>query len=197
MTQPFQFANGQLAHSAEDLLKLCQQFPADGTNYLVREDIEKWLSYIGQNDIAEFAASARQAALDDRQKLEAFLNKCHSLSSSSPQSTVTETSKIKDATDTSNPVIETTTEQTSPARESTVVAAPKEQTPIAVEPTPAPRVSEPSPVATKSADILTPPINKKSESTVSSTPGEEKPSFFKVIATLFLNISNIFNRDQN
>ena len=136
MTQPFQFANGQLAYSAEDLLKLCQQFPADGTNYLVREDIEKWLFYIGKNDIAEFAATARQAALDDRQKLEEFLNKCHSLSSPSPQSAVTETAETKEVTETSNPVIETTTEQTSLATESPVVATPEKQTPIAVEPPP-------------------------------------------------------------
>ncbi|WP_019508121.1 hypothetical protein [Pleurocapsa sp. PCC 7319] len=188
MTQPFQFANGQLAYSAEDLLKLCQQFPADGTNYLVREDIEKWLSYIGKNDIAEFAASARQAALDDRQKLEEFLNKCHALSSPPTESAVTETS---------NPVMETTTEQTSPAIESPVVGTPEEQTPIAVEPPPAPRVSEPSPVVTKSADTSTPPTNKTSESAVSSTPTEEKPSFFKAIATIFLNISNIFNRGKD
>ena len=188
MTQPFQFANGQLAHNAEDLLKLCQQFPVDGTNYLIREDIEKWLSYIGKNDIAEFAASARQAALDDRQKLEEFLNKCHSLSSPSPQSAVTETS---------NPVIETTTEQTSLTTENPVVATPEEQTPSVVKSPPKPRVSEPSPVVTKSADTSTPPTNKTSESAVSSTPTEEKPSFFKAIATLFLNISNIFNRGKD
>ena len=188
MTQPFQFANGQLAHSAEDMLKLCQQFPADGTNYLVREDIEKWLSYIGKNDIAELAANARQATLDDRQKLEEFLNKCHALSSPPTESAVT---------DTSNPVMETITEQTSSAIESPVVATPEEQTPITVEPPPAPRVSESSPVVTKSADRSTPPTNKTSDPAVSSTPNEEKPSFFKAIATLFLNILNVFNRGKD
>ena len=81
MTNPFQFSNGQLAHNAEDLLELCQQFPDDGIHYLVREDLEKWLSYIGKEDIAQCAASARQTHLEDRQKLEEFLNKCHALSS--------------------------------------------------------------------------------------------------------------------
>lgn len=81
MTQPFQFSNGQQAHSAEDLLELCQQFPDDGTNYLVREDLEKWLAYIGKEDIAQCARGARQTDQGDRQKLEDFLSKCHALSS--------------------------------------------------------------------------------------------------------------------
>ena len=81
MTQPFHFPNGQLAYNADDLLELCQQFPDDGTNYLLREDLEKWLVYIGKDDIAQFAASARQTPIEDRQKLEEFLNKCHALSS--------------------------------------------------------------------------------------------------------------------
>lgn len=179
MTQPFQFANGQLAHNAEDLLKLCEQFPADGTNYLVREDIEKWLSYIGKNDIAQFAASARQAALDDRQKLEEFLNKCHSLSSQSTQSEVTETL---------DSVIETTTEQTSPVLESPVMKNPEKQTSMAVEPPPAPKVSEPSPEVTKSADTTATPTNKTSEPPASFTSTEDKPSFFKAIARLIVNL---------
>ena len=80
MTQPFYFANGQLAHSAEDLLELCKKFPDDGTNYLVREDLEKWLTYIGKEDVARCAASARQTPQNDRQKLEDFLTRCHTLS---------------------------------------------------------------------------------------------------------------------
>lgn len=81
MTNPFQFANGQLAYNADDLLNLCEQFPGDAIDYLVREDLEKWLAYIGQTDIAQCATNARQEAAGDRQKLEIFLNRCHARSS--------------------------------------------------------------------------------------------------------------------
>ena len=76
MTEPFQFSNGQLARNGEDLIKLCQQFPDDATNYLVREDFEKWLVYIGETQFAQCAATARQIDSDARQKLETFVNRC-------------------------------------------------------------------------------------------------------------------------
>lgn len=155
MTQPFQFANGQVAHSAEDLLELCKQFPADGTNYLVREDLEKWLAYIGQNDIAQCAATARQAALEDRQKLEEFLNKCHALAS--PEQPILET--------TEPPVIE--------------------QHPTPVE-TPTP-VNNPSSVATESTTKSN-SIPKSSATSKSSNSAEKKPSFFRMIARLIVNV---------
>lgn len=160
MTQPFHFANGQLAHNAEDLLQLCRQFPQDGVDYLVREDLEKWLSYIGQDDIAQCAANARQAALDDRQKLEEFLTKCHALSSPESQDPVTETPRDKTPTPT---VVEETTVSESKSETSTVASSTPE-----VAPTPAPA---PAP---KSADI--------------SPESSKKPSFFKVIARLIVNI---------
>lgn len=136
MTNPFQFPNGQLAHSAEDLLELCQQFPDDGVNYLVREDLEKWLAYIGKDDIAQCAASARQTSVDDRQKLEEFLNKCHALSS--PES-----------------------------RDLTEKAIKPEPTPVAVE---------------------TPVVEAKPEPTPIRKSTEKKPSFFKVVAGLIVNV---------
>lgn len=79
MTQPFHFPDGRLANNADDLLELCQQYPEEGTNFLVRHDLEKWLAYIGNYDLAECAANARQSDLEDRRKLEEFLNRSHSL----------------------------------------------------------------------------------------------------------------------
>ena len=143
MTQPFQFANGQQAHSAEDLLELCQQFPDDGTNYLVREDLEKWLAYIGKDDIAQCAKGARQTDQGDRQKLEDFLAKCHALSSSETKP-VPESPEVPE---TKTPSVETQPETTS------VATAPKTPTPSA-----------------------------------SSNSTEAKPSFFRTVAKLIVNV---------
>ena len=78
MTEPFYFTNGQLAYNADDLMNLCRQFPGDGIYYLMREDLEKWLAYIGNIDLAQCATKARQATVDDRQRLEKFLSQCQS-----------------------------------------------------------------------------------------------------------------------
>ena len=160
MTNPFQFSNGQQAHNAEDLLELCQQFPDDGVHYLVREDLEKWLSYIGKEDIAQCAASARQTPLDDRQKLEEFLNKCHALSSP-----VTRDS-IEEATEAASPTVETPEEhKTAPAEK-----------PIVEEKNSQPTAPE------------TPTAQSKSAANPTIEPTTTKPSFFKVIARLIVNI---------
>ncbi len=155
MTEPFQFANGQLAHNADDLLKLCEQFPSDAVNYLVREDLEKWLAYIGKTDIALCATNARQASSSDRQKLEIFLNKCHGLSSESTASTAT------------NPLpANTVTDNTIPEK-----------------------ITLPS--------VIAAPENPKSTSTnvdSKTSSAEKKPSFFRVIAQLLINI---FYRNKN
>jgi len=162
MTQPFQFANGQVAHSAEDLLELCKQFPADGTNYLVREDLEKWLTYIGKDDIAQCASTARQAALEDRQKLEEFLNKCHALASPEQESAVPEPSPVPEST-----VAET-------------VETPK---PPVIE-----QQEDLTPVETTESDTKSTPVPKSSETSKSSNSTEKKPSFFRMIARLIVNI---------
>ena len=75
MNEPFVFANGQVAHNAEDLIEICQRFPDDSVYYLIREDFEKWLTYIGATKIAQYAVEARQAAIEDRKKLDAFIAK--------------------------------------------------------------------------------------------------------------------------
>lgn len=162
MTQPFQFANGQVAHSAEDLLELCKQFPADGTNYLVREDIEKWLTYIGKEDIAQCAATARQAAVEDRQKLEEFLNKCHALAS--PEPSIPEPP----------PVPEESPEQpVSEQKQSPVIEQQENLTPVVTANSTATSVNNP------------PPATRKSDSPDAS---ERKPSFFRAIARLIVNV---------
>lgn len=79
MNQPFYFPDGRLANNADELFELCQQYPDDATNYLVKGDLENWLAYIGSYEIAECATNARQTELSDRQKLEEFLNNSHSL----------------------------------------------------------------------------------------------------------------------
>ena len=76
MTEPFQFSNGQFARNGEDLIRLCQQYPDDATNYLVREDFEKWLSYIGETQFAQCAAAARKIDSGDHEKLATFVNRC-------------------------------------------------------------------------------------------------------------------------
>lgn len=75
MAEPFVFANGQVAYNPEDLIKLCQQFPNDSVDYLIREDFEKWLSYIGASKVAQYAAEARSSAIDNEQKLSSFIAK--------------------------------------------------------------------------------------------------------------------------
>lgn len=76
MSEPFQFSNGQRANNAKELLELCRQFPDDSSQYLVREDFEKWLAYIGEPELARYASQARQTNLEARQKLEEFVSKC-------------------------------------------------------------------------------------------------------------------------
>jgi hypothetical protein len=77
MTEPFRFPDGQLAYNVEDLVRLCQQSPNDGVNYLMREDLEKWLAYIGKTNLAQRAKKIReQSASSERERLNKFLAAC-------------------------------------------------------------------------------------------------------------------------
>lgn len=183
MTQPFQFANGQVAHSAEDLLELCKQFPADGTNYLVREDLEKWLAYIGQDDIAQCASTARKAALEDRQKLEEFLNKCHALASPEQKSDQSDLSEPPQNTgETVAETVETPEQQILQTTEPPVI---EQQEPAPVET--ATPINNPSSVATESITKST-SVSRSSATSKSSNSIEKKPSFFRMIARLIVNV---------
>jgi hypothetical protein len=77
MTEPFRFPDGQLAYNVEDLVRLCQRSPDDGINYLMREDLEKWLAYIGKTDLAQRTKKIREeSASSDRERLDKFLAAC-------------------------------------------------------------------------------------------------------------------------
>ena len=167
MTQPFHFPNGQAANDAQDLLELCKQYPDDATGYLVRQDLEKWLAYIGNDDVAECAASARQIDVEDRQKLEEFLNRCHALTSPKPVPADVAETKIEE-------------NLTTP-----------ESTPTTIETPPEKTVTSPSPATTESLEEVTPPKQPAAKTPVKVTPvdsQEEKPSFFHVVAKFIAKI---------
>ena len=76
MTEPFKFSDGQLAYTAEELLSLCKQFPTESLDFLMREDFEKWLNYIGKSDLATKAQQVRQASLSDGDRIKQFITQC-------------------------------------------------------------------------------------------------------------------------
>lgn len=171
MNQPFHFPDGRSANDAQDLLELCEQYPDDATNFLINQDLEKWLAYIGSYDIAECATNARQTDMGDRQKLEDFLNKFHSLTAPEPAPAAVTETNIKD-------------NLTAPESATTTTKAPPEK----IE-------SSPSPVATESLEPATPPkpasletAAKTPTTSSSTTTEEEKPSFFQVVAKFIVKI---------
>jgi hypothetical protein len=82
MSEPFKFSDGQLAYNLEDLVKLCQQSPRDGINYLKRADFEKWLDYIGKTELAKSAKKIRESSLNDSESLNQFLTNCQQIMTS-------------------------------------------------------------------------------------------------------------------
>lgn len=180
MTEPFHFPDGKVANNAQDLLELCEQYPDDATGFLVRQDLEKWLAYIGDYDVAECAANARQIDVSDRQKLEDFLNKCHSLAE--PQlvpSAETETN-LKDnltapesaSTTTKSPEAEVLTTEVSPAKSEA------EEAPVAKA------IPPKKPASLESSDKSA----VKTSVNSNASNGEKKPSFFQVVAKFIVNI---------
>jgi hypothetical protein len=184
MTEPFHFPDGRVANNAEDLLKLCEQYPDDATSFLVRQDLEKWLAYIGDYDIAECAANARQIELGDRQKLEDFLNKCHSLTA--PQavpSAVTETNIEENIEENlSVPKSVSTTIESSPELIANANVAESE----ALEAAEASLTEAIPPKKPESVESSDKSAVKTSNS--NATNNEEKPSFFQVVAKFIVNI---------
>ena len=209
MTQPFHFPDGRLANNADDLLELCQQYPDEGTNFLVRHDLENWLAYIGNYDLAECATNARQSDLEDRQKLEDFLNKSHSLTQDKAVPAAVTTAQSQNVTSTESPSIsspeetanssaatETIDETKDLAAVESVLKENKED--IDSSPTPSPS-STPEPpdeskvLATAESTLsenseasATPPATSKTKTTVESY--DEKPSFFQVVAKFIVKI---------
>lgn len=175
MTQPFHFPDGRLANDANDLIELCKQYPNEATNFLVRQDLEKWLAYIGNYDLAECAANARQTDIDDRQKLEEFLERYNSVTAPQPVPVAVTETNIKDnltapesATVISDPEPKTTTPEPAEAETELEPATPPQQ-----------------PVSAKA----TPPQKPAAETTANTDQdSEEKPSFFQVVAKFIIKI---------
>ena len=80
MTEPFKFSDGQLAYTVEELISICQKSPSESLEYLMREDFEKWLDYIGKSDLAAKARQVRQASLSDGDRIKQFITQCQSIS---------------------------------------------------------------------------------------------------------------------
>ena len=195
MNQPFYFPDGRLANNADELLELCQQYPDEATNYLVREDLEKWLAYIGSYDLAECAVNARQTELEDRHKLEEFLSTSHSLTIEEAVPAAVIETQIEDNLTAPESASTTPDLQEEPVDESTSVAT----VPMSATVTDTTEVSQKSSPESMSA---TPPAmtaesvrsaNAGDSPTKSSSSGEagsseEKPSFFQVIAKFIVKI---------
>jgi hypothetical protein len=70
---PFVFRNGQKAYAVEDLARICREAPADALFHLLEGHFEPWLTYIGRDDLAQRAKSARLSSGSDETRLSAFL----------------------------------------------------------------------------------------------------------------------------
>jgi hypothetical protein len=209
MTQPFHFSDGQVANDAKDLIELCEQYPDDATGFLVRQDLEKWLAYIGSHDVAECAANARQIDVSDRQKLADFLNKCHSLNSPQPFPPDVSETAIKNQIET--PVEETLSEPASVAPLTEPPQAPTIPEPLpdlsseiteitSVNPLAAAKSAPTVPVlpvlpvapvaqTTAAEKPAVSPNNSPGKTPVSSNVAKSsKPSFFQVVAKIIVQI---------
>ena len=194
MNQPFYFPDGRLANNADELLELCQQYPDEATNYLVREDLEKWLAYIGSYDLAECAVNARQTELEDRHKLEEFLSTSHSLTIEEAVPAAVIETQIEDNLTAPESASTTPDIQEEPVDESASVAT----VPMSATVTDTTEVPQASPepmTATppkKSAESVRSAIAEdsqtKSGSSEEAGSSEEKPSFFQVIAKFIVKI---------
>jgi hypothetical protein len=176
MTEPFHFPDGRVANNAQDLLELCEQYPDDATGFLVRQDLEKWLAYIGDYDVAECAANARQIDVSDRQKLEDFLNKCHSLTEpSAVPPAVTEAYLEENLS-----VTESTSTMAKPPQEIADATVAQSEALEAAETSLAKAIPPTKPASLESSD--------KTSFDSNATNSEKKPSFFQVVAKFIVNI---------
>ena len=99
MTEPFKFSSGQLAYTAEDLIKLCGEFPDESLEFLMREDFEKWLDYINKPDVAAIVRQIRQDSLPGGDRINALINQYQNIfitpKISSPKTPKASTNKVK------------------------------------------------------------------------------------------------------
>lgn len=84
MTEPFKFANGQIAYNVTDLVNICRNFPDDSLEYLNRGDFEGWLEYIGQSSLAQEALTIRESDLANQERLDKFITTCQAVELPAP-----------------------------------------------------------------------------------------------------------------
>ena len=188
MTEPFNFPDGRMANNAEDLLELCEQYPDEATGFLVRQDLEKWLAYIGSYDVAECAANARQIDTGDRQKLEDFLNRCHSLSEPKPVPAAAVEPNIKDnmtPPESGEPIMDVPPKWTESASLKTGAIPPK---PPEAAPDNLPAEATPTPTPESKSEEAVTESEPEANQANSSNNSQEKPSFFQVVAKFIVKI---------
>ena len=169
MTEPFKFSDGQLAYTAEELFSFCQESPAKSLEYLMREDFEKWLDYIGKSDLAAKARQIRQASLSDSDRIKQFITQCQSISvptqKSSPTTITPDTSKSEAAVASTATTAPKASTATTAPKAPTATTAPKAPTattaPKASTATTAPKASTATKKTNPLASLLQKLFSKK------------------------------------
>ena len=189
MTEPFNFPDGRMANNAEDLLELCEQYPDEATGFLIGQDLERWLAYIGSYEVAECAANARQLDTGDRQKLEEFLNRCHSITEPNPAPAAVVEPNIEDnmtPPESGEPIMDLPPKWTESASLKTGAIPPKPPSEVTPDNSPAEAIATSTPES-KSEEAVT-ESEPETETKAATTNSQEKPSFFQVVAKFFVKI---------
>ena len=169
MTEPFKFSDGQLAYTIEELISICQKSPSESLEYLMREDFEKWLDYIGKSDLAAKARQVRQASLSDDDRIKQFITQCQGVSIStkelSPKTPTSDVSKPEVPTpSTATEVIAPSTAvETTTAATATEVIAPSTAAKV-----PTPSTAAKVPTASTAAKIPAAPTATKKTNPLAS-----------------------------
>ena len=192
MTEPFNFPDGRMANNAEDLLELCEQYPDEATGFLIGQDLEKWLAYIGSYEVAECAANARQSDTGDRQKLEDFLNRCHSLTEPKPVPAAVVEPNIEDnmtLPESGEAITDLPPKWTESASKNTEATPPKQPSvETAIDNSSAEAIATPTAEQPESKEAVTESEPETKTKANSSTNSQEKPSFFQVVAKFIVKI---------
>ena len=185
MTEPFKFSDGQLAYTVEELISLCQKFPSESLEYLMREDFEKWLDYIGKSDVAAKARQIRQASLSDSDRIKQFITQCQGVSVSTKElSPKTPTSDVsKPEVPTAPTAAKVPTPPTEVPTAPTAAKVPAAPTEVPTAPTAAKVPTPPTevPTAPTAAKVPTPPTEVPTASTAAKVPAA--PTATKVPTT--------------
>lgn len=71
---PFVFSNRKEAHNVKELVHLCEISSQDAIFQLIEGHLEKWLSYMGENKLAEIVKNIANSSIPHPQKLKLFLD---------------------------------------------------------------------------------------------------------------------------